>query len=173
MELAADGDVYAVSATGDRFGSILKSTDHCGNAFAVRTTEHADRATRCAKINHSRDSLSLHWIHAEADKIRQALSVFYGPFAMEADTPSKLNVSIVADPSTNSLVVSAEEGEWEGIEALIAELDNEAYDSSLQVRVLPLTHAEAKSVARSINEAFSREVTRRGATARQSKIRKR
>ena len=101
--------------------------------------------------------------HAEADKIRQALTVFYGPYAIEADTPSKLNVSIVADPSTNSLVVSAEESEWAGIEALIAELDNEAYDSSLQVRVLPLTHAEAKSVARAINEAFSREVTRRGA----------
>ncbi|MCH2135108.1 MAG: hypothetical protein MK101_00840 [Phycisphaerales bacterium] len=100
--------------------------------------------------------------HAEADKVRQALTVFYGPYALEADTPSKMNVSIVADPSTNSLVVSAEESEWEGIEALIAELDNEAYDASLQVRVLPLQHAEAASVARAINEAFSREVTQRG-----------
>jgi type II secretion system protein D len=117
----------------------------------------------------TRETRFLKLEHAQADKVRQALTVFYGPYAMEADTPSKLSVSIVADPSTNSLVVSAEEREWEGIEALIAELDNEAYDSSLQVRVLPLTHAEAKSVARAINEAFSREVTQRGATRRARK----
>ena len=114
----------------------------------------------------TRETRFLKLVHAEADKVRQALTVFYGPYAMEADTPSKLSVSIVADPSTNSLVVSAAESEWDGILALIAELDNEAYDSSLQVRVIPLTHAEAKSVARAINEAFSREVTQRGAASR-------
>ncbi|MCH2138189.1 MAG: hypothetical protein MK074_03970 [Phycisphaerales bacterium] len=110
----------------------------------------------------TRETRFLKLEHAEADKVRQALTVFYGPFALEADTPSKVSVSIVADPSTNSLVVSAEESEWEGIEALVQELDNEAYDASLQVRVLPLSHAEAQSVARAINEAFSREVARGG-----------
>jgi type II secretion system protein D len=91
---------------------------------------------------------------AEAEQVQQALSVFYGPMAIEADTPGKVNVRIVADPATNSLVISADEGEWDDILALLAKLDSEEYDSSLQLRVLPLDYADARSVARAINEAF-------------------
>ena len=91
---------------------------------------------------------------AEAEKIQEALSVFYGPFAIEADTPGKINTRIVADPATNSLVISADESEWESIRALLMELDSEEYDSSLQLKVMPLTYADARSVARAINEAF-------------------
>ncbi len=91
---------------------------------------------------------------ADAAKIQEALSVFYGPFSFEADTPGKLNVKIVADPATNSLVISADEAEWEGIRALLSRLDSEEYDASLQLRVLPLLYADARSVARAINEAF-------------------
>lgn len=92
---------------------------------------------------------------AGAQQVQEALSVFYGAFAMEADTPSKRNVRIVADPATNSLVISAERDEWEGIRSLLAELDSEEYDSSLQLRVLPLMHADARSVAQAINQAFA------------------
>lgn len=92
---------------------------------------------------------------AGAQQVQEALSVFYGTFAMEADTPSKRNVRIVADPATNSLVISAERDEWEGIRSLLAELDSEEYDSSLQLRVLPLLHADARSVAQAINQAFA------------------
>ncbi|MCA9296942.1 MAG: hypothetical protein KC983_10495, partial [Phycisphaerales bacterium] len=86
--------------------------------------------------------------------------VFYGPAAFEADTPGKWNVRIVADPATNSLVISAAEGEWEGIRALLAKLDSEEYDSSLQLRVLPLRYADAGSVARAINDAFQGTIER-------------
>jgi type II secretory pathway component GspD/PulD (secretin) len=91
---------------------------------------------------------------AEAEKVRDALSYFYGRFATEADTPDKQNVRIVADTASNSLVISAAETEWEGIRQLIAKLDSEEYDAGLQLRVLPLMHADARSVATAINEAF-------------------
>ncbi|MBX3373668.1 MAG: hypothetical protein KF817_07525 [Phycisphaeraceae bacterium] len=99
---------------------------------------------------------------AEADKIQAALSVFYGPFAFEADTPGKRTVRIVADQATNSLVISADEDEWENIRALLTRLDNEEYDASLQLRVLPLLHADSRSVARAINEAFAGEMQAAG-----------
>ncbi len=97
---------------------------------------------------------------AQAERVQEALSVFYGPMAFEADTPGKLNARIVADPATNSLVITADEGEWENIRALLTELDSAEYDASLQLVVLPLTYADAESVARAINEAFSAEVQR-------------
>ncbi len=91
---------------------------------------------------------------ADADKVREALSYFYGPWADQADRPSQRNVSIVADPATNSLVISAEESEWQGIRGLLEKLDREDYDGSLQLRVFALSHADARGVARAINEAF-------------------
>lgn len=98
--------------------------------------------------------------YAEAEQVQEALSVFYGPFAIEADTPGRINARIVADPATNSLVISADEGEWENIRALLEKLDSEEYDSSLQLRVMPLIYADARSVARAINEAFQTTVDR-------------
>jgi type II secretion system protein D len=91
---------------------------------------------------------------AEAEKVRDALSYFYGAFAAEADTPGKQNVSIVADPASNSLVISADEGEWAGIRELLAKLDSEEYDASLQLKVIPLVHADSAGVAAAINDAF-------------------
>ncbi|MFO0827956.1 MAG: secretin N-terminal domain-containing protein [Phycisphaerales bacterium] len=91
---------------------------------------------------------------AEAQKVQDALSYFYGRWAAEADTPDKQNVRIVADTTTNSLVISAAESEWQGIRQLIAKLDSEDYKAGVQLRVLPLLHADAKSVASAINEAF-------------------
>ncbi|MDG2422645.1 MAG: secretin N-terminal domain-containing protein [Phycisphaerales bacterium] len=99
---------------------------------------------------------------AEAEKVQEALTVFYGPFALDADTPSKLNVRIVADPASNSLVISAEAKEWDALQALITELDAEQYDASLQLKVIPLTYADAVSVARAINDAFQQQVRRGG-----------
>lgn len=92
---------------------------------------------------------------AEAEKVADALSVFYGRFALEADTPGKKNVTIVPDPATNSLVVSAEDGEWPGIIELLKKLDAEEYDSSLQLEVIALRYAQSNSVADALNKAFA------------------
>lgn len=127
-----------IAATSEQFeqiGKILKEIDQ---------PSHRERIT---------DFVPLEF--AGAQQVQEALSVFYGQFAMEADTPAKRNVRIVADPATNSLVISAERDEWEGIRNLLSELDSEEYDSSLQLRVLPLMHADANSVAQAINQAFA------------------
>ncbi len=92
--------------------------------------------------------------YADAEAAREALRVFYGRYAPEAITPGALNVSIVADPATNSLVISADETEWAGIRALLAKLDAEEYDASRRLEVLALKHADAQSVATALQQAF-------------------
>lgn len=100
---------------------------------------------------------------AQAKNVAQALDVFYGRYAFEADSPSKQNVSIVSDPASNSLVISAEESEWPGIRELIAKLDGEEYDTTLQLEVIALRYADASSVSSAINQAFAPQIEgRRG-----------
>ncbi len=91
---------------------------------------------------------------ADAAQVQEALRVFYGRTSFEAQTPGARNVSIVADPSTNSLVISAEESEWPGIRNLLEKLDSQEYDTARQLEVIALQHADAQSVARAIQQAF-------------------
>jgi type II secretion system protein D len=91
---------------------------------------------------------------AKAQPISDALGKFFGRFAPEAATPAARNVTIYPDPASNSLVISAEESQWEAIRALLKKLDQEEYDTSLQLTLIPLKHAEAASVARALNEGF-------------------
>lgn len=91
---------------------------------------------------------------ADAAQTAEALKVFYGRFAQEAKTFAARNVSIVADAASNSLVISADESEWESIRALLEKLDTPDYDTSRQLVVIPLRHADAASVARALNEGF-------------------
>jgi type II secretory pathway component GspD/PulD (secretin) len=93
---------------------------------------------------------------ADATQVRSALSVFFGRFAPAAKTPGARNVQITADPATNSLVISAEASEWENINELIAQLDNEQYDPSRRLEVIPLRHADAASVAQAVQAAFDK-----------------
>ena len=67
---------------------------------------------------------------AQSEQVREALSVFYGQLALGAQTPGSRTVSIVADPATNSLVISADQTEWPGIRELLEKLDAKEYDSS-------------------------------------------
>ncbi|MFG0243164.1 MAG: secretin N-terminal domain-containing protein [Phycisphaerales bacterium JB054] len=91
---------------------------------------------------------------ADAVQTADALKVFYGRFAQEAKTFAARNVSIVADEASNSLVISADASEWESIRALLEKLDTPDYDTSRQLVVIPLKHADAASVARALNEGF-------------------
>ena len=92
--------------------------------------------------------------NAEAQKVREALGYFYGPDAVDAPTPGRRAVSIVTDPATNSLVVSAPKEEWDGLRSMLSKLDSEDYDSNLQLRVFSLRHAQAQGVSAAINTAF-------------------
>ncbi len=95
---------------------------------------------------------------AKAESVREALAYFYGPLVFDADRPAQLSTRIVANPATNSLLITSDESEWPRIESWLSELDREEYDSSMQLRVLPMRYADAASVARAINEAFQSEV---------------
>ncbi len=92
--------------------------------------------------------------YAEADSVRTAMSVFYGRFAPEARSPAERNVTIIADETTNSLVITGDESLFENILSLLAKLDTPEYDTSRQLVLIPLEHADADSVARALNEGF-------------------
>lgn len=98
---------------------------------------------------------------ADVQQVARALEVFYGRFAPEASTPTARAVTVVADPASRSLVISADAAEWEGIRALLRKLDTEEYDTSRQLVVIPLRHAEAAGVARALNEGFRAPIEQR------------
>ncbi|QOJ01704.1 MAG: hypothetical protein HRU70_14950 [Phycisphaeraceae bacterium] len=91
--------------------------------------------------------------YARAEQTAKALENFYGRYALDA-TPDARNVTIIPDPASNSLVISAEDGQWEGIRSLLRKLDTKEYDTAQQSEVIPLQHADAVSVARAINEGL-------------------
>lgn len=91
---------------------------------------------------------------AKAEAVAAALRVFFGPFAAAAETPGARNVTIVADTASNSLVIHAGPQELENVKALLGTLDTEQYDTTRQLAVIPLAHADANSVARALNEGF-------------------
>ena len=144
-----------ISATGDQFAEIDK---------IIRQLDTP------AKQERRTDFVSLEF--ADAEQVQRALSVFYGRFATAAETPGALAVSIVADPASNSLVVSAAESEWPGIRELIAKLDSQEYDSSRQLEVIALQHADAVSLARALQDTFDAPLRERLAQAEQDRARR-
>lgn len=91
--------------------------------------------------------------YAKAEQTAKALENFYGHYAIDA-TPQARNVTIIPDPASNSLVISAEESQWDGIRNLLKKLDTKEYDTAQQSAVIALQHADATSVARAINEGL-------------------
>ncbi|MGP1345990.1 MAG: secretin N-terminal domain-containing protein [Phycisphaerales bacterium] len=91
---------------------------------------------------------------AGADQVKRAMDNFYGRFATDPQSPRARNVSIVADPATESLVIMAPESEWAGIRELLAKLDAPEYDATKQLEVIALQHADARSVATALQQAF-------------------
>lgn len=103
---------------------------------------------------HTRRTEFVNLEYARADAVRTALGVFYGRLAPEARGPAERNVRIVADQTANSLLITGDESVFEDIRALLARLDTPEYDTSRQLVLIPLKHADAASVARSLNEGF-------------------
>lgn len=92
--------------------------------------------------------------HANAMQTANALKVFYGRGAAEAATPAARQVTILPDSLSNSLVIRADKTQWEGVRALLSKLDTKDYDTNRQLDVIALTHADAASVARALNEGL-------------------
>jgi type II secretion system protein D len=131
------GNVLSVTATPDEMGFIEEM---------IGQIDAPDARTRRTEF------VTLEYARAEA--VRTALGVFYGRFAPEARGPAERNVRIVADQTANSLLITGDESVFEDIRALLARLDTPAYDTSRQLVLIPLKHADAASVARSLNEGF-------------------
>ncbi|MBS0196736.1 MAG: hypothetical protein JSR77_08260 [Planctomycetes bacterium] len=126
--------VYASADQIDEIEKIIKELD---------LPAAQDRATEFVKLE-----------FANAEQTANALKVFYGRFAPEAVTPAARNVTILPDPLSNSLVIRADKGQWEGIRALLSKLDTKEYDTKRQLAVIALTHADAVSIAKALNEGF-------------------
>lgn len=92
---------------------------------------------------------------ADAKATATALEVFFGRNAPEAASPAARNVTIIANPLSKSLVISAEQSEWPAIRSLLEKLDNEAYDTSRRLEIVALRHADAVSLAATLTEAFA------------------
>lgn len=90
---------------------------------------------------------------AKAESTARALENFFGPYARDA-TPAARNVTIIPDPTTDSLVVSADEIQWKAIRAILDKLDTELYDTNQQLVVIPLRFADAANVAKALNEGL-------------------
>ncbi|GJQ30308.1 MAG: hypothetical protein HBSAPP03_21920 [Phycisphaerae bacterium] len=92
--------------------------------------------------------------YANATQAANALRVFYGRGAAEAGSTAARNVTILPDALSNSLVIRADKSQWDGIRALLTKLDTKEYDTTRQLAVIALVHADAASVARALNEGL-------------------
>lgn len=92
--------------------------------------------------------------YANAEQAAKVLGVFYGRLAYEAKTVADRDVSIRADAITNSLIISANEGQWDDIRALIERIDTKEYDTERQPGVIALKYADAQAVAQALNTSL-------------------
>ncbi|TVQ62329.1 MAG: hypothetical protein EA378_05260 [Phycisphaerales bacterium] len=137
VESTLQGNTLLLSAAADEIAEIAAIVAQ------LDVEDGTDRRTEFVKLE-----------FADSEQAARALRVFYGRMAPEAATPAARDVTIVPDPASRSLVISAAEQEWASIRALLSTLDNELYDTSQQLVVIPLRHADASSVARALNEGL-------------------
>ena len=106
-------------------------------------------------------------VNAEATSVAQALFGALGESAAamgrgrQAAAQGGGTVRIMADRSSNTVVVRASEEDHARIGKLIAEMDAAPFEGR-QVRVIPLNHAEATEVARSLRNLFAAQAAGRG-----------
>ncbi|MFN0132321.1 MAG: secretin N-terminal domain-containing protein [Phycisphaerales bacterium] len=137
VDYTRDDNSITFSGTPDQ----LKDIDRMIAALDVPT--QSPRRTEFVKLQ-----------FAKAEQAANALKNFYGSGASAAASPTARNATVIADPASNSLVISAANAEWEGIRSLLKKLDIEEYDTTRQMAVIPLKHADAQSIARALNEGF-------------------
>jgi type II secretion system protein D len=69
-----------------------------------------------------------------------------------------LRALVIADPRSNSLLVGGSRDSFELVEALVKELDQAAPDLSGRIRIVPLKHADARTLATTLNSLFAQQV---------------
>lgn len=137
VDYNSDDNTIALSAFADELEELLGIIDQ------LDTPRDSERRTEFVSLE-----------FANATQIAEALETFFGPYAVAASTPGARRVKIVADAASNSLVISADQSEWESITTLLGTLDSEEYDTSRQLAVIKLDYADAASVAGALDEGF-------------------
>jgi type II secretion system protein D len=69
-----------------------------------------------------------------------------------------LRALVIADPRSNSLLVGGSRDSFELVEALVKELDQASPDLSGRIRIVPLNHADARTLATTLNSLFAQQV---------------
>lgn len=137
IDYSLNSNVLSVTASPDEMGFIEEMISQ------LDTPQPTTRRTEFVKLEYAR-----------ADAVRKALGVFYGSGAPEARGENERNVTIIADQTANTLLITGDESVFEDIRALLERLDTPAYDTSRQLVLIALKHADAESVARALNEGF-------------------
>lgn len=137
IDYSMNVNVISVTASPDEMGFIEEMIDQ------LDTAAPSSRRTEFVRLE-----------YAQADAVREALAVFYGRQAPEARGEAERNVTIIADRTANSLLITGDASVFDDIRVLLERLDTPEYDTSRQLIIIPLEHADAVSVARALNEGF-------------------
>ncbi len=137
IDYSLNSNVLSVTASPDEMGFIEEMISQ------LDAPEPTTRRTEFVSLKFAR-----------ADAVRKALGVFYGKAAPEAKGENERNVTIIADQTANSLLITGDESVFGDIRALLERLDTPEYDTSRQLVLIALKHADAVSVARALNEGF-------------------
>ncbi|MBM3880364.1 MAG: hypothetical protein FJ387_11715 [Verrucomicrobia bacterium] len=101
--------------------------------------EHADAAAVASSLQRVLD-----------ERVRQRSG------AGRAAPADPMRVVVIADPRSNSLLISGSPANFELVESLVAQLDEPAAALAGQIRLIPLTHANAQTLAATLADLFTR-----------------
>ncbi|MCG8638147.1 MAG: type II secretion system secretin GspD [Desulfobacterales bacterium] len=101
--------------------------------------------------------------HADADKLVANLSSVFTARAKTAagKTASQMNVKLVADTRTNSIILLSSRTEAEKVKQLIDILDKEVPKGDERIRVFYLEHASAEDIVKVLQEIPSQETDKK------------
>jgi type II secretory pathway component GspD/PulD (secretin) len=106
--------------------------------------------------------------HAQAGTVAAALSQAFAPKRGQSVSPDDL-VTVVAEPFSNSVIVTANEKNLEAVQALLAKLDTETAGGSRTEMIL-LKHAKATDLASVLSAVAGEPAGRRGAGGAQTVV---
>lgn len=93
---------------------------------------------------------------ASASVVRTKLLEFFA--IREDDAGLRVRVEVVADDRTNSLIVYGGPNDLDQAARLIEQLDNNRNEAVHELRVFPLKHAQASSLATLLNQAITQRI---------------
>jgi len=149
---------------------VLATADSTINAVIVTASD--EKLDEIAEMVEQLDSASanepvqkiVRLKHATADAMAQVLTATY---RTRRPAPGQSPASITADSDANAVVISATPAEMDGIVELIDQLDQPSDAAGQEMRVIPLSYAEAEEAHEILSEYFRKpgaRASRYGAT---------